>query len=66
MPQNTQADVFINTLAELVAAERERRADRLRLQHKANADRFMRAFRTEFNNHIHISEWNPHSQQTLP
>jgi hypothetical protein len=56
MPHHTQAEIFIKTLAEMRDEECERQAARLRLQHKAQASRFMKAFWTEIDDSLRPSE----------
>lgn len=43
MARQTQAEIFITTLSELRDDERERQRARLRLQHRAHAERFVQA-----------------------
>ncbi|WP_209427879.1 hypothetical protein [Pararhodobacter sp. SW119] len=57
MPQHTQAELFIKTLAELRDAERESRTTRLRDQHKVHAERFMKTFWAEVDDTMRLSEW---------
>ncbi len=61
MPHQTQAEMFIQTLAQMRDEDRERRKFRLRLEVKAHAERFMKAFRTNVNDSRHPSEWTPQS-----
>ncbi len=63
-PRQTRAEIFIKTLEELRDDERERQKVRLRLQHKAQAERFMKAFRAEFDDSRRPSEWTPQSKPT--
>lgn len=48
----------------MLHAERERQAVRLRLQHKAQANRFMKAFRAEIADGVRPSESTPRNKQT--
>lgn len=56
MPQQTQTEMFIQTLAQMREEERERQKFRLRLEVKAHAERFMKAFRTNVNDSRRPSE----------
>lgn len=47
MSHHTQAEVFIKALTEMRDEECERQAARQRLQHKAQAERFMKALWVE-------------------
>ncbi|MFN3823748.1 MAG: hypothetical protein ACK4RN_07200 [Pseudorhodobacter sp.] len=46
MSRDSQAQVFIKTLAEMLEDHREKRSLRLRHQFKAHAERFIQTFRT--------------------
>ncbi len=48
MQPQTQAEIFIKTLKDMLVAERKIARARLRSQQKAAAESYMRAFRAEF------------------
>lgn len=64
MPRETQAEVFIRTLTELLDAERERQKERLRRRHKAHAERFVKAFQARVGRSGHPSQWAGQGGQT--
>lgn len=47
MPRNSQAEVFIKTLADVLQEDRERRSLRLQRQVRDHAERYITAFRTD-------------------
>lgn len=63
MPQ-TQAEIFIETLAELLDAEHDRPTAVQRLRHKAHANRFMKTYRAQFAPSARPSEWTPQGERT--
>lgn len=63
MPQQTQAEMFIQTLTEMRDEEHERRKAGLNLDAKAHVQRFMKAFRTDPNASDRPSEWTLRNEQ---
>lgn len=66
MSRRTQAEIFIQTLEEMLDHERERKKARLRRQLKAHVKRFVAQFRTDFNGVRRPSEWTPQGRRTAP
>ena len=70
MPHHRQAEIFIETLAGLRDAERARQAARQQLKHKAQAQRFMKAFWTEVDDGLRPSalplQGTPSGRETTP
>ena len=56
MSRENRASVFITTLTELWNDDRERQTDRLRIQHRAQTERFMHAFWAEIDHSMQPSE----------
>lgn len=63
MFQETTANVFIKTLAEMLESQRAVRSVRLRRQHKAHAERFMQTYRTGPDDGLQPLTWQPESRQ---
>ena len=63
MPLQTQANIFITVLADLLDAERRRQTARLMLQKKVQATRLMKAFRTDLDDGASPSEHQQHGKQ---
>lgn len=64
MARQIQAEMFIQTLADMLDDERERQSVRLRRQNKARAERFVQAFWAKFESVGRPSKWNLQTNHT--
>lgn len=64
MLRQTQAEILIETLAELLNAERDRPTAVQRLRYKAHANRFMKTYRAEYGPSGRPWERTPQGERT--
>lgn len=64
MNRQPQAEIFIKTLAEMRDEERACQMAELRLQNKADAERFAQGFWTRFDDSRPPSEWTLQAKHT--
>lgn len=65
MQPETQAQMFIRVLAQLVEHTRKRRYERLRVQHKAHAERYAQAWRAEDEDTRRPATWTQANMQVV-
>ena len=58
MPRQSQAEMFIQTLADILDEERQRHSVRMRRLNKASAERFVEAFWAKYESARRPSKWN--------
>lgn len=63
MLHETQAEMFMRVLSQLVENKRKSRDARLRMQHKAHAERYLQACRVEHDDTARPSKWTLHNMQ---